>query len=135
MTGLQQEVRDRILGSNPHIFVWKQGGIDDYPAEVAKLRQVARVIGAAPGILDKALVTAGDAEMAGALGDIFYGRTRVIDLRPDEGDEASADLIEFHSYPSERTRRRAPAHRLVRGSVASESYWTPKSHLLPALKL
>lgn len=62
MTGLQQEVRDRILGSNPHIFVWKQGGIGDYPAEVAKLRQVARVIGAAPGILDKALVTAGDAE-------------------------------------------------------------------------
>ena len=23
MTGLQQEVRDRILGSNPHMFVWK----------------------------------------------------------------------------------------------------------------
>ena len=23
MTGLQQELRDRILGSNPHIYVWK----------------------------------------------------------------------------------------------------------------
>ena len=26
MTGLQGELRDRILGSNPHIFVWKRGG-------------------------------------------------------------------------------------------------------------
>ena len=27
MTGLQQELRDRILGSNPHVYVWKQGGM------------------------------------------------------------------------------------------------------------
>jgi lipoprotein-releasing system permease protein len=57
MTGLQQEVRDRILGSNPHIFVWKQGGIEDYAAEVQTLREVPRVVGAAPGILDRALLT------------------------------------------------------------------------------
>jgi lipoprotein-releasing system permease protein len=57
MTGLQQEVRDRILGSNPHIFVWKYGGIEDYPAETRKLGQVSGVIGAAPAILGKALVT------------------------------------------------------------------------------
>ena len=33
MTGLQQELRDRILGSNPHIYVWKASGIVDYRAE------------------------------------------------------------------------------------------------------
>src|ERR1700688_27207 len=27
MTGLQQELRDRILGSNPHVYVSKVGGI------------------------------------------------------------------------------------------------------------
>src|SRR5437868_3939488 len=32
MTGLQQELQTRILGSNPHIFVFKRGGIDDYHA-------------------------------------------------------------------------------------------------------
>jgi lipoprotein-releasing system permease protein len=57
MTGLQQELRDRILGSNPHIFVWDQNGISDYHAEVAKLRTLPHVVGAAPEILDKALVS------------------------------------------------------------------------------
>ena len=33
MTGLQQELRDRILGSNPHVYVSRVGGIDDYRAE------------------------------------------------------------------------------------------------------
>jgi lipoprotein-releasing system permease protein len=57
MTGLQQEVRDRILGSNPHVFVWKYGGIGDYHAEAQKLQQVPGVVGAAPAILGRALVT------------------------------------------------------------------------------
>ena len=29
MTGLQGEIRDRILGANPHIYVWKTSGITD----------------------------------------------------------------------------------------------------------
>src|SRR5437870_3367311 len=58
MTGLQQELRDRILGSSPHVYVLKAGGIADYPAEIEKLRQIPRVTGAAPAILGKALITA-----------------------------------------------------------------------------
>ena len=58
MTGLQQELRDRILGSNPHVFVWKRDGITDYRAEVAKLRGIAGVTGAAPAVIGKALVSA-----------------------------------------------------------------------------
>src|SRR5262245_54082180 len=58
MTGLQQELRDRIVGSSPHIYVYNAGGIGDYHAEVAKLRQVPHVIGAAPEILGRALVSA-----------------------------------------------------------------------------
>jgi lipoprotein-releasing system permease protein len=62
MTGLQQEVRDRILGSNPHMFVWKTSGITDYEAEAGKLKQVPDVTGAAPGILGRALITSGTSE-------------------------------------------------------------------------
>ncbi len=58
MTGLQQELRDRILGSNPHIYVSKTGGIPDYRAEAARLREVPHVVGAAPAVLGRALVTA-----------------------------------------------------------------------------
>jgi len=59
MTGLQQELRDRILGSNPHIYVWNTHGIADYHAEAAKLRTVPHVLGAAPAILGQGLVSAG----------------------------------------------------------------------------
>ena len=58
MTGLQQELRDRILGANPHIFVWKRSGLVDYRAEADRLRAMPHVIGAAPAILGRALVTA-----------------------------------------------------------------------------
>src|SRR5438034_2351992 len=62
MTGLQGELRDRILGSSAHIYVWKPAGITDYQAEVTKLTAVAGVVGAAPAILGKALIVAGDSQ-------------------------------------------------------------------------
>jgi lipoprotein-releasing system permease protein len=57
MTGLQEGVRDRILGASAHVYVWKQGGIEDYRAEAARLRAVAGVAGAAPAVMGKAIVT------------------------------------------------------------------------------
>lgn len=57
MTGLQGELRDRILGSNAHIYVWKQGGIEDYRVEVERLRSTPHVIGAAPAVVGKAIAT------------------------------------------------------------------------------
>jgi lipoprotein-releasing system permease protein len=57
MTGLQGEMRDRIVGGNPHVYVWNTNGIDDYRAESAKLSQVPHVIGAAPAILGQGLIT------------------------------------------------------------------------------
>jgi len=62
MTGLQQELRDRIVGSNPHIYVWNTRGIDDYHAEVDKMRTVPHVLGAAPAIQGQGLLTAGDTQ-------------------------------------------------------------------------
>jgi lipoprotein-releasing system permease protein len=56
MTGLQGEIRDRIVGANPHIYVWKTSGIEDYHVEAARLRQIPHVIGAAPAILGKAMI-------------------------------------------------------------------------------
>ncbi|HEY9467265.1 MAG TPA: FtsX-like permease family protein [Vicinamibacterales bacterium] len=59
MTGLQGELRNRILGSTAHIYVWKIGGIDDYHAEVKRLSQFDGVAGAAPAIFGKAIVSSG----------------------------------------------------------------------------
>src|SRR5262245_41432429 len=57
MTGLQGELRDRILGSNPHIFAWRRAAATDAATDAASLRKLPHVIGAAPTILGKALVT------------------------------------------------------------------------------
>ena len=61
MTGLQGELRDRIVGSAAHIYVWKAGaeGIADPDAEVQRVRALPRVTGAAPVILGKALIDSG----------------------------------------------------------------------------
>ena len=57
MTGLQQEMRDRIVGSQAHVYVWKVlgGGFDDYHAEARILEAVDGVTAAAPAISGKAL--------------------------------------------------------------------------------
>ncbi len=62
MTGLQGELRDRLLGSQGHIYVLKQGGIIDYREEAKKLRAIPRVEGAAPALLGVALVSSARAE-------------------------------------------------------------------------
>jgi lipoprotein-releasing system permease protein len=57
MTGLQGELRNRILGSNAHVYVWKPGGLGDYKAEVTRLMQIPGVVGAGPALLGKAIVS------------------------------------------------------------------------------
>jgi lipoprotein-releasing system permease protein len=56
MTGLQGELRDRIVGSAAHVYVMKAGGLADAEAEVKRLLTVPRVTGAAPIVLGKALL-------------------------------------------------------------------------------
>lgn len=57
MTGMQQELRDRIVGAQAHVYVWKvlDGGFDDYEAEARKLVALPRVEAASPAIMGKAL--------------------------------------------------------------------------------
>ena len=64
MTGMQQELRDRIIGASAHVYVWKiiGGGFDDYREEIRTLTALPRVLGAAPSILGKAVAIAGGGE-------------------------------------------------------------------------
>ena len=57
MTGLQQELQDRIVGSAAHVYVWKvgDGGYQDYQAEARRMQELPRVMSAAPSILGRAL--------------------------------------------------------------------------------
>ena len=62
MTGLQGELRDRMLGSMPHVYVAKiaEGGVADPARERAQLLKLPHVVGAAPVVIGPALVRAGE---------------------------------------------------------------------------
>jgi lipoprotein-releasing system permease protein len=65
MTGLQGELRERIVGASAHVYVFKLGdGIRDIPAEVAKMRTIPRVVGAAPAAIGKGLLSTGAQQAA-----------------------------------------------------------------------
>lgn len=57
MTGLQGELRDRLVGSAAHVYVLKVGGLKDPQAEVQRLLTVPHVVGAAPIVQGKAIVS------------------------------------------------------------------------------
>jgi lipoprotein-releasing system permease protein len=61
MTGVQRELRDRILGSTAHVTVWRVGGFTDHRADVERLAAMEGVIGAAPVLMDQALITSASA--------------------------------------------------------------------------
>ena len=101
MTGLQGELRDRIVGASPHIYVWKVGeGLTDVPTDVQRLEAVPRVTGASPIVLGKALITAGeqqafitlkgvDPATEGEVTDVAErmraGSLRALGARPEDG--------------------------------------------------
>ena len=60
MTGLQGELRDRILGrERARLRLEDQAGWPRLQAEVRKLRALDGVVGAAPAIIGKALLRTG----------------------------------------------------------------------------
>ena len=61
-TGLQGELRDRMLGSMPHIYVARiaESGVADPAAERTRFTALPHVVGAAPVVIGPALVRAGE---------------------------------------------------------------------------
>jgi lipoprotein-releasing system permease protein len=55
-TGLQAELRDRLVGSTAHVYVFKVGGIKDPDQDVKRLRELPDVIGAAPVVVGLGMV-------------------------------------------------------------------------------
>jgi lipoprotein-releasing system permease protein len=59
MTGLQGELRDRIVGSSAHIYVHRVGGYADYEQDLQKLRTMPRVLAAAPVVHGQGMISGG----------------------------------------------------------------------------
>src|SRR5439155_254970 len=82
MTGFEQDLRDKILGMNPHIVVVSYGGpLAGDPSLVERTRAVAGVVAAEPFVYGQAMLAVGrsaagvvvrgiDPQMAGAVVDL-----------------------------------------------------------------
>jgi lipoprotein-releasing system permease protein len=59
MTGLQAEIRSKILGATAHLSIFKSrsDGVTDYEGVVSKMRALQDVVGAAPAVYSKALLS------------------------------------------------------------------------------
>ena len=107
MTGFEQDLRDKILGFNPHVVVMSYGGaLADEPALVDRVREVPGVVAAAPFVYGQAMLAVGrsaagvvvrgvDPQAAGAVVDVerhlengslaALAEAHPVTLPPDEG--------------------------------------------------
>src|SRR5438477_7161168 len=55
MTGLQGEIRGKILGATAHLSLFRSqhDSFEDYPRVVREVRQMPHVLGAAPALYNK----------------------------------------------------------------------------------
>ena len=80
MTGLQSEIRARILGATAHVSVFRTEGAsyDDLMAAVDEVRAVPGVVGAAPSVYGKALLTTPSGAAAATLKGIVPAQERTV---------------------------------------------------------
>jgi lipoprotein-releasing system permease protein len=104
MTGLQGEIRTKILGATAHISIFRSGNepFDNYRDVVAKVRTVPGVLGAAPAVYGKGLMmTAGGSAVATLKGVVPAQERTVTDLasQVEEGQLAALDQVAEGSLP------------------------------------
>ena len=112
MTGVQSELRDRIVGSTAHIYVYRIGqGFEDLDGMMAKLTGTPGVAGAAPAILGGALMTASGSETSFVMVEGHRSRARASGHR-----RRQRDAQRLAGRTDQPAGRRAAGRRARRGS-------------------
>lgn len=80
MTGLQAEIRARILGATAHLSLFRNGGegFSDYRQVAERVRGLPRVQGAAPAFYAKALISSSAASALATLKGIVPAQERTV---------------------------------------------------------
>lgn len=96
MTGLQAEIRAKILGATAHLSIFKgrNDAFEDYRAVVEAVRQVPGVVGSAPAFYGKALLTSPGASAVATLKGIVPALERTVTDLPSQIEEGSAAPLE-----------------------------------------
>ncbi len=80
MTGLQSEIRNRILGATAHVSIFRERGepIGDYAGVVRRARGVPGVAGAAPAMYGKVLLTSATSSAVATLKGIVPAEEKTV---------------------------------------------------------
>jgi len=95
MTGLQREIRSRILGATAHISVFKSRNdtFDNYREVVEAVRKAPRVQGAAPALYGKGLLTSATASAVATLKGIVPAQERTVTELGNQVEETTLDVL------------------------------------------
>lgn len=94
MNGFGKELRNKIVGVNPHIYIEKQGGIENYQQLFTILDNTEHVIGAGPFINGQALFKVGQSVTGVLLRGIDPYRERKVSKIEEYLVSGSFDLAE-----------------------------------------
>jgi lipoprotein-releasing system permease protein len=93
MTGLQGEIRTRILGSTAHVSVFRSRGevFDDQTGVASKVEALPGFLGAAPSLYSQALVSSPSSQRVATIKGISGAEGKVTDL-PKQIQQGTIDL-------------------------------------------
>jgi lipoprotein-releasing system permease protein len=136
MTGLQSEIREKILGSTAHVSVFRTGNeaISDYAQVAAILRQVPGVLGASPVAYGKGILTApaGGTAAVTLKGVVPRDEKTVtrVSTQMEEGSFDALETVPVDGLPPILLGRDLAA-RLNVGLGDVVTVFTPQGHLSP----
>lgn len=96
MTGLQSEVRSRILGATAHISIFRSrtDAFENYREVVDAVRRVPRVQGSAPALYGKGLITSASGSAVATLKGIVPSYERTVTELASQIDSGSLESLE-----------------------------------------
>jgi lipoprotein-releasing system permease protein len=96
MTGLQAEIRTKILGTTSHVSVFRSGNepFEDYRRVAEEVRKVPGVTGSAPTVYGKALLSTSGGDAVATLKGIVPAQERTVTELASQVAEGSLDALD-----------------------------------------
>src|SRR6188768_77979 len=96
MTGLQREIRTKILGTTAHVSIFRTGSepFENYREVVDAVRTLPRVLGAAPAVYGKGLLTAGGGSAVATLKAVRPAEEKTVTDLAQQVEEGSLTALD-----------------------------------------
>ena len=105
MTGFEEDLRDRILGFNPHIVVLSfSGPVADYASVVERIDKVPGVLAAAPFVYGQVMLSAQQNVTGAVVRGVSPASGSVLDLERHLKEGSLDDLGKLHDVPLDEGR-------------------------------